>query len=119
MYALDVSLLANQNLSNQRIVIDGGAHFRWKALTGSSTGRYSLRIRTNDGRYMMSSGADAQNDLVFDENFVGTRENPAPIHPAPLYAPNGQILVDLFDRSGAPNVLQLCFWGADVFPSAS
>ena len=117
-YTLNVSLSANQNLPNQRVSIDGSAYFRFKALSGTATGAYSLRIRSNDGRYLMRGGSEGSSDLVFSENLVGSRENPSPFFPAPLYTPNGQILVDFLDRSAAPNVIQLLFWGADVFPSA-
>lgn len=116
VYVFDVELTANQNLPNQRVVIDGGAPFRLKALSGTQDGAYRVRFRHATGEYM-SSGT--QTDLVNNGNIIGTAQFPFPVSPPSMYGASGAILIDIEDLSGAGNTVQIAFIGANVYPTAN
>lgn len=119
VYIFDISLTALQRLDNQRVVIDGTAAFRLKALAGTQTGTYRIRFRHASGEYMSSGGTGGTNDLVNNGNMIGTAQFPFPVIPQTLYGPNGHILIDIADLSNANNTIQIAFIGANVYPNVA
>jgi len=119
VYVFDVTLaLAATRLDNQRVVMDGDAAFRLKALGGTQTGDYRIRLRDGSGHYLSTGGAGSTNDLVRNGALIGTAQFPFPIIPHVIYAPSGHILIDLENQSGAPaNIVQIAFIGAKVTPT--
>jgi hypothetical protein len=122
VYTYDIVLTALQRVDNDVVVIDGGAAFRLKALTGTQTGAYRVRFRHASGEYMSRSGKAAvagvvSNDLVNNANLIGTAQFPFPIVPTSLFGPAGNIMVDIEDLSNAQNTIQIALIGANVYPS--
>lgn len=117
LYVFDIELTALQNLANQKVVIDGTAPFRLKALSGTQTGIYRVRLRHASGEYMSSGGAGDTNDLVNNANMIGTAQFPFPIAPPSMFSESGHILIDIEDLSNADNTIQIAFIGANVYPT--
>lgn len=117
VYATDVSLLANQNLPNQRIVISGDAPFRIKIVNRVSTGAFRIRLFDTTGRGYASSGQGGTNDRVRAECVTGDGQLPFPIWPYIEIPIGGYIGFDLEDVSAAPNSVHLAFVGAKVYPT--
>lgn len=102
---LDVVLTANQNLVTS-LDADPDAYFLWRALVISqATGIFSVRF-SDSRNYFLSSARIASANLSSDPS------SPYPIFPELPVPPNGKIIVDLLDTSGAGNTIQLVFRGA-------
>jgi len=119
VYVFDIVLTALQNRPNEKVVMDGGAAFRLKALSGTQTGAYRVRFRHASGEYMSSGGIQNSNDLVNNANMIGTAQFPFPIVPTTLFSASGHILIDIEDLSNAGNTVQICLIGANVYPSGA
>ncbi len=117
IYVFDIVLTANQVQDNQRVTIDGSAVFRLKALSGTQTGAYRVRLRHASGEYMSSGGIGSSNDKVNNANIIGTAQFPFPMSPPSEYGASGHILIDLEDLSSAGNTIQIAFIGSNVYPS--
>ena len=119
VYVFDLQIPAGVGTrrDNQKVVMDGSAEFRLKALTGTSDESYRIRLRQQSGQYMSGGGAEGSNDLVNNENLIGTAQFPFPIVPHPMYPSSGQILMDLENRDADPNTIQIAFIGAKVQPT--
>jgi len=117
VYLWDGTLTASEVRDNQRVTIDGGATFRLKALTGSETGAYRVRLRHASGEYMSSGGIGGTNDKVNSANMIGTAQFPFPVSPPSEFGASGHMLIDLEDLSVANNAIQIAFIGANVYPS--
>lgn len=120
-YTSIFTLTANQNLFNQRIVLDGEADFFLKYLTRASTGRYRIRLGNTDGGIRYSSSGLIQgggNDLVRDDLIFGNGSFPFPVSPYILFPKSGSILFDLQDISGASNTIEMAFHGSKLFPAS-
>lgn len=121
VYVFDIELAADERRDNESVVIDGGAAFRLKALTGTQTGAYRVRFRHASGEYMSRGrgGGFASNDLVNNANMIGTAQFPFPIVPTSLFGANGNVLIDIEDLSSAENTIQIALIGANVYPSGA
>lgn len=103
----DIALTANQNLPSQALNLDSDGDFVLKALCGSQTGAYSVRIRLPNGRYFPSTYAR-------NVNIIGTAQFPVPVEPSVVFPAGAQIVLDLIDLSGAGNTIQIVFYGAKL-----
>lgn len=105
---LDVTLTANQARNGVGVFVDGDGDFRLEAISGSSTGAYSLRLKTPREKTFPDSQAR-------NSNLVGTAAFPFPL-PGPMVYPAGaQIRFDLTDLSGASNTIQIVLIGYKLF----
>jgi hypothetical protein len=120
VYVFDLTITAGVGArnDNQKVVIDGSAGFRWKALTGTQAFDYRVRFRQQSGAYMSSGGIGGSNDLVNNANIVGTAQFPFPILPHPMFPPSGHILQDFENRNAGANTIQIAFIGAKVVPTS-
>lgn len=105
---LDITLSASQARNGVGVFVDGDGDFRLEAISGSSTGAYSLRFKTPREKNFPDSQAR-------NSNLVGTAAFPFPL-PAPMTYPAGaKISFDLTDLSGASNTVQLVLIGYKLF----
>ena len=105
---LDITLTANQNIVTS-LDADPDAYFLWRALVISqATGTFAVRF-SDSRNYFLSSGRIASANLTSDP------ASPYPIFPELPISPNGKIIVDIQDTSGAGNTIQLVFRGAKRF----
>jgi hypothetical protein len=103
-FTYDKTLTASQQLED-RLLLDSDKDFVLQAITGSRSGLYSAKI-TDTG-----IGRNLQNYRVQDDNFAGNAQNPNYLmHPA-YFARGSAIGLDLLDRSGGSNTIQLGFHG--------
>ena len=109
VYPYQVTLTANQALTDQSLLIDGDSDFIALAVHGTKTGAYSIRIKNGNGRYVSSV-------QLKDVNCVGSAQFPVPFTKPLLLDRRGRIGIDITDLSGAPNTIELCFVGLKRFP---
>jgi hypothetical protein len=104
IYAYQVTLTANQPLTNQSLIVDGNSDFIMLAIHGTSTGSYVIRVRNNNDRFICSA-------FLQNANFVGTAQFPVPLSKPFIVRATGRIAIDITDTSGASNTVELCFSG--------
>lgn len=109
-YAYQVTLTANQNLPDQSLAIQGDADFIVRAICGTSTGTYTIRLRDAQNRYMSSA-------QIKNANLVGSRQWPTPMFPELVIPKSGKIGIDITDTSGSGNTIELVFIGVKRFIS--
>jgi hypothetical protein len=107
-YVYDVTLEANQALFNEVTSIFTEADFCWRGLIFSQTGLFQVRFQDGQG-YYLSAG------MVFSSNLPNTAGDPFPWFPEILYPAGGQMQLDIQDLSGAENVVQILFVGANRY----
>jgi hypothetical protein len=103
-YAYQVTLTANQSLADQVLAITGDADFIIRAICGTQTGAYSIRLRDAKGTYLSSAA-------IRNANLVGTRQWPTPVFPELVIPRAGKIGIDITDLSAAPNTIEIVFIG--------
>lgn len=109
-YVFNQTLTSGQNLSGQ-LNIDSRAPFECYALTGNSTGAYTIQIQDTTGRYW-------QNLAVNNVNMIGTAQQLFPL-PVPLVLPaSASLNITLIDTSLAGNTIQIVFCGYELYPEA-
>lgn len=107
-YPFEVTLAANELLTNQNVAILSNSDFVFRALRFVSDGTFSIRIYDGD-QYALSSG------LIRSENLTSTPGDPFPFFPEVWYPASGKILIDIQDTSGDSNELQILFIGASRY----
>jgi hypothetical protein len=107
-YPFDVTLTANQLLTNQALAILSNADFVWRGLLFTSTGAFSIRIYDGD-QYALSTG------LIMSQNLTATPGDPFPWFPEVWYPAGGKILIDIQDTSASGNTVELLFIGANRY----
>lgn len=106
----DVTLSANQELLQQGVFIDHDGDFVLKAIVGSQTGAYSLRLRLPSGRQYPAG-------YVKNVNFVGTAQFPVPVEPNVVFPSGSKVSIDIKDTSGSSNTVQLLLIGSKLLKS--
>ena len=101
---IDKALLANQELLDQALHMDGDSDFVWMATKGNSTGVYEFRFRFPNGRYLSSA-------RVRSTNAVGTAQFPVPMFPAMTLGAGAKLGYDIKDLSTNPNTVQIVLIG--------
>ena len=107
-YTYDVTLTADQTLFNEVVSIFSEADFAWRALIFTATDLFAVRFQDGQG-YYISAG------MVFSTNLPNSAGDPFPWFPEILYPAGGQIQLDIQDLSGAENVIQILFVGANRY----
>jgi hypothetical protein len=103
-YAYQITLSASQSLTDQVLSVNGDADFIVKAICGTSTGTYTIRLKDAHGYYLSSA-------QLKSANVVGTRVAPAPMFPELFIPRAGKLGIDITDTSGASNVVEIVFIG--------
>lgn len=110
VYNLDITLSANQEVTDAGVFLDGDSDFELLSISGSSTGAYNLRLRTPRGKNYPQTWCK-------HSNLIGSAAFPTPLE-TPWYFPaTGKISVDLKDTSGTSNTIQILFRGRRLFPA--
>lgn len=107
-YAYQVTLSALQNLPDQSLAIQGDADFIIRAICGTSTGSYTIRLRDAFNRYMSSA-------QIKNTNLIGSRQWPTPLFPELGIPKSGKIGIDITDTSGGSNTIEIVFIGVKRF----
>lgn len=104
-YPYDVSLTANQKLSDQTVATTNDADFAWRAIViGLATGAFSIRFSDSQGYYL-------SNGFVASANIVADAASPWPVFPEIIIPAGGRIGIDIQDISGQSNTIQIAFRG--------
>jgi hypothetical protein len=107
-YVINFALLAN-GVGNGAIQINQGGDFLCRYLISNSTGTFTVRF--GDG----GSNIFFMNAQVRNVNLFGTAQLPCPMRPPYKFPKNGTIYIEITDTSTAPNAIQLCFQGYQIY----
>lgn len=107
-YPYNITLTANQVLSDQQVAIGSTADFVLRAISIVLVGTFSLRIYDGD-QYALSPG------FITSGNMQTSPGDPFPMFPEVWYPRGGRILLDIQDTSGDTNVIQILFMGANRY----
>jgi hypothetical protein len=107
----DVTLAANATASPS-IQILSDADFICTWINYHSTGKFNVQIQD------ASSSQAFSNNPVNAADFMGSGQNPAPMLPPYRFTANHVISFNLFDTSGAQNVIGISLIGRKVFAQA-
>lgn len=111
-YPYQVTLTANQALTDQTVIIDSDSDFLILGLAGTQTGNYRVNFKSGNGRYVAQT-------QIRNANLVGTGQFPVPL-PKPLFVPSrGRIAIDITDLSAAGNTVELVFIGIRLYQNAN
>lgn len=91
------------------IKVTADAAFIGTLFTGSSTGAYSIFLRTD------SSDRQLMQTAVHSSSVIGTGERPFPLPKPLLLAPNTTVSFEVTDLSGAPNDVWVTMCGFKVY----
>lgn len=108
VYNLDITLTANQEVTDAGVFLDGDSDFELLSISGSSTAAYNIRLRTPRGKSYPQT-------YCKHSNLVGSAAFPTPLETPWRFPSTGKISVDLRDTSGASNTIQLLFRGRRLF----
>jgi len=129
VYPLTLTLLNNQILTNQRVVMQGDADFWLKYLArdwtvpGAGTG-FKFRLYNSDGtNYTQAPNAPANaapfagtTDRVRDSLLFGNGALPFPVIPHILFSKTGAISFDIEDLASGGQTIDFAFIGSLLFP---
>jgi hypothetical protein len=105
IYTFVTTLTAGQHLDNAAVNIDRDTDWLWTGLNGSQTGNYTVNFRLPSGRQL----ANAE---IFNQDIIGTANQPTVIGPPPVYrAGSVGPQVTITDISGGGNTVTIVFTG--------
>lgn len=105
IYTFVQALTAGQHLNEVAVNIDRDTDWLWTGLNGSSTGNYTVNFRLPSGRQL-------SNAEIFNQDIIGTANQPTTIGPPPVYrAGSVGPQVTLTDISGGANTVTIVFTG--------
>lgn len=107
-YIYNISLTANQALSNEVVSIFTEADFAWRGLIIVADGLFSVQFQDGQG-YYLSAGQ------VFSTNLANTPGDPFPLFPEVVYPAGGRLTLNITELSGDTNTGQLLFVGVNRY----
>ena len=109
IYPYDITLTANQSLTNQTVSLMTDSDFYLRGIwISTSTGTFSFRWSDSSSYYFAPS-------LIASANMSTFAGQPFPVIPEVWYPAGGKIGVDIQDTSGATNVVEVIFSGVKRF----
>jgi hypothetical protein len=122
-YVLSAALTASQTLQFT-LQIQQKADFEWVNRIAKSDGTFRVQIQDGaTGRNLITNNPPAGSvippNTVDADNYFGTAQLPNPLLQPYVFARASSILVTLIDTSAAPNNIELCFDGFDLYPAST